>query len=220
MMRAAKPLPAPKDAMKFDSDKLKAVILHTCSKCTPSTLGFVKLHKVLYFSDMFYFAETGSPITGATYRKRDFGPTCDQLLDTLDEMDAKGQLKIRNENYFGYRKKEFIPLAAEDTNRLSAIEIELLDEIIDFVCFQNSAKTISEFSHNRAWEMAKYGQILPYHSVFHLFPVEVSPETIAWGEQEAAKIEAARSDRDAVVRNDVRAIRSRVLKARVGASGG
>ena len=75
--------------MQFDLAKLKDVILYACSRCEPSRLGAVKLHKILYFSDMIYYANVGAPLTGATYRKRPMGPTCDQLLATLNELVAR-----------------------------------------------------------------------------------------------------------------------------------
>src|ERR1700731_102233 len=94
--------------MQFDLVQLKDVILYACSRCEPSRLGAVKLHKILYFSDMIHYANVGAPLTGATYRKRPMGPTCDQLLVTLNELARDGALKIRDVDYFGYLKKEYI----------------------------------------------------------------------------------------------------------------
>ena len=91
--------------MQFDRAKLKTVILYICSKCEPSQLGVVKLHKALYLADMLVYAYVGAPITGATYRKRALGPTCDQLLAVLRELSKEGVLEIREVEYFGYRKK-------------------------------------------------------------------------------------------------------------------
>lgn len=199
--------------MQLDRSKLKSLVLYTCGKCKPERLGAVKLHKVLYFSDMLHFAETGTPITGATYRKRPHGPTCDQLLATLSELEKSGELEVRNVNYFGYLKKEFAPKGTHEL-RLGASEKALVDEVIEFVCDQNTAKTISEFSHNRAWEMAEFGEILPYASAFYMFPSEVSPEAFAWAEKEAKEIEAARSRGDTVGFVDFRTFRSRVSTSR------
>jgi len=200
--------------MQFDRAKLRAVILYTCVKCDASKLGAVKLHKVLYYSDMLHYAHVGSPITGATYRKRALGPTCDQLLPTLRELAREGAIEIRDADYFGYRKKEYISLAKPELERLSKPELLLLDDVIDFVCFNNSARTISEYSHNRAWELAEFGDMLPYHSVFHLFPTQVSPEAMEWASGEVSKIEAEKSNDEAVGGKLFRALRSRVLEAR------
>lgn len=200
--------------MQFDRAKLRAVILYACAKCEPSQLGAVKLHKVLYYSDMIYYAYVGSPITGATYRKSAFGPTCDQLLSALAELVRERALEVKNVEYFGYFKKEYIAKESPEPNRLNANEEHLLDEVLDFVCRQNTAKTISDFSHNRAWEMAEYGDILPYHSVFHLFPTQVSQEAMEWASGEVAKLEGERSNDKAVGGTAFRDFRGRVLEAR------
>src|SRR5690242_6938392 len=126
--------------MQFDRAKLKAVILYTCSKCDSSQLGAVKLHKVLYFADMLHYAHVGAPITGATYRKRSFGPTCDQLLSTVSDLVRDRQLEMKEVEYFGFWKKEYVPLVAPETERLSQTERSLLDEVIEFVCRNNTAK--------------------------------------------------------------------------------
>lgn len=175
--------------MQFDREKLKAAILYTCTRCPPAQLGAVKLHKVLYFADMLRYAGVGSPITGSTYRKRQHGPTCDQLLATLGELARSNQIEVRKVDYFGYTKTEYRVVAVADTSRLSPDECLLLDEVIEFVCEANTARTISEFSHNRAWEIADFGETLPYFSAFKLFPSELTEEDLAWGRQQGAEVE-------------------------------
>jgi hypothetical protein len=108
--------------MQFDRAKLKTVILYTCVKCDPSRLGAVKLNKVLYYADMLRYAETGTPLTGATYRKLPFGPTCDQLNSTLAELVGEGAIEPRESQYFGYRKKEYISRRSPDIERMNVDE--------------------------------------------------------------------------------------------------
>jgi len=179
--------------MQFDRAKLKAAILYICSECEANQLGSVKLHKVLYFADMLHYAFVGIPITGATYRKRPFGPTCDELLPTLRDLNNQGAIRTRDVDYFGYIKREYIAVDSAEIDRFNRTEKAILDEMISFVCRDNSAKTISEFSHNRAWDLAEYGDVLPYTSVFHIIPTEVSPETMEWAEAEVKKLEDQKS---------------------------
>jgi hypothetical protein len=202
--------------MQFDRAKLKAVILYTCQKCEAAQLGATKLNKVLYFSDMLHYAHVGASITGSTYRKRPFGPTNDQLLVSLAELKRQGAIDIRNVDYFGFIKKEYIAVESPEIDRLSKIERELLDDVIEFVCLNNSAKTISEFSHNRAWEIAKFGDVIPYNSVFSIFPTQVSLEAMDWARDEVEKLEAEGSLTDTVGSVTFADFRSRVLEARRG----
>ena len=198
--------------MQFDRAKLKAVILYVCANCEPSKLGAVKLHKVLYFSDMLHYAAIGTPITGATYRKRALGPTCDQLLISIAELAREKSLRVSEVDYFGFWKKEYVALTDADTSRLSETELSILNEIVEFVCRNNTAKTISDFSHNRAWEMAEFGDILPYHSVFHLFPMQVSQDAMDWASNEVEKIADQRSNKEALGGTSFRDFRNRILE--------
>ena len=174
--------------MQFDRNKLKAVVLYTCTKCDPTRLGAVKLHKVLYFADMLHYASTQRPITGATYRKRPLGPTCNSLPSVLRELEEAGAVQVREVDYFGYRKKEYHATQGVDIARFNSFELRLLDEIIDFVCNDNTARSISDFSHKRPWELAEFGDELPYYTAYHLFPPELSEDTIAWADEEARKL--------------------------------
>jgi Antitoxin SocA-like, Panacea domain len=178
---------------QFDRNKFKKLILYICARADPTKLGAVKLNKVLYFVDMVRFAATGTPITGSPYRKRPYGPTSDAVLPMLRELEREGSISIEEMNYFGYRKKVYITKEKQDATFLSADEAALVEDAIDFVCYNNTAKTISELSHNRAWEMVEFGEEIPYYTAIYLFPSIVSEEAIEWANSEAERIEAQRS---------------------------
>lgn len=199
--------------MQFDREKMRAVILRTCHTCQADQLGAVKLNKVLYYLDMLYYAHHRQPVTGATYRKRPNGPTTDQLLFILRDMERMGEIEIRQTDYHGYIKKEYIPLVAAPGGVLSESELSFLDDIIDFVCVSNSARSISEYSHTFPWEMAEMGGVIPYRSAMLLFPMQPSPEAFELAEQEAHELEAARSSENTVDMSLLSTFRERVLQA-------
>jgi len=179
--------------MQFDQRKFKEVVLYVADKCAPESLGAVKLHKVLYFADMLAFVQSGLSITGAVYRKRPYGPTADALSKAIAELQFEKALLVKQVDYFGYRKKQFTPLRTPAAGVLSAPEMTLLDEVIEFVCRDNSAKTISEFSHQRPWEMAEFGDVISYNSAFLLFPEEASERALALTLAEKTSVEDERS---------------------------
>jgi len=198
--------------MQYDRNKLKALILYASSVCARSQVGAVKLHKLLYYTDMVHYAQIGAPVTGSTYRKRPLGPTSDALLPMLSEMESRGEIRIHEVDYFGFRKKEYEPLAEPDMALFSETERALIDEVIDFVCRNNTAKTISDFSHGRAWEIAEFGDELPYHGALHLFPNQVSLEALDWASGEMEAVEAERSKKDPVDYSLFSDLRKRVLQ--------
>ena len=199
--------------MQFDREKLKEAVLYIAEKCPAENLGAVKLHKVLYFADMLRYVDTGTPFVGATYKKRPKGPTCEQLLSVTNELRNQKDLSVKIVDYFGYEKREYNPLRKAQKDRFNADEIELLDELIDFVCRDHTAKTISDFSHQLPWELVEFGDEIDYNSAFLLFPDEVSEEALAWAEHEASKVEAERSKKDPVDCRNAADFRRRVLAA-------
>lgn len=200
-----------KNQHQFDVEKLKTLVLYVCSKCEPTQLGAIKLHKTLYFSDMLFYAENGHPITGAIYRKRPLGPTCDAILPIIRDLERDGDLEVTTVNYHGYHKKQFICKNIPDMTRINDKEKLVVDEMIDFVCKNNTAKMISDLSHNRAWDHADFGDVITYSSVFKIFPNPVSLEALDWASNEVKQI-AAKPTSESVVRKPLSDLRASLYK--------
>jgi len=164
----------------LDAEKLKAVLLHVCKNVDPANLGKVKLHKILYFSDMLWYMQTGQPMTGVQYQKQEFGPMARGLNTILKQLEGDGHLRVQRRNFYGFEKTDFhVTGAAPDlSNRLSSEELELLVTVTEFVC-EKSAKEISELSHNAAWHVASMGENIPYFSAYGWWPNAVTDQDLA-----------------------------------------
>ena len=199
--------------MQFDRHKLKSTVLHAVHHCEPSRLGAVKLHKVLYYSDMLRYAQVGNAITGSTYKKRPFGPTCEQLPSVLAELTDAGHIVIETVDRFGYLKKEFLPIGGEQDHHLAQDEIALLDEVIGFVCHDKSSSIIGDLNHDKPWDSAGYGEEIRYSSVYQMFPVEVSPEAHDWASKQVNDVAHTKSSADPVGYVDFASFRNELLEA-------
>jgi hypothetical protein len=175
-----------KQQFQLDREKLKEAVWLIAAHCPPEELGNVKLHKILYFSDMLFFLHEGQPITGVEYLKQKFGPTARHLTLATSELVSEGKLEISEVEYFGLYKKNYIPKAEFRRRRLSEKEASLIVEVADFVRGK-SAKEISELSHNAAWEAAEMGEVLPYFTALRLIPTEVTDSDRAWAIESAHK---------------------------------
>jgi uncharacterized phage-associated protein len=182
------------ERIQFDRAKLLDVIHYVCAKVPTAELGRVKLHKVLYYADMLHFAASGRPLTGVEYQKQPFGPVARHLSWAVRALAEDGRMDVKRRDYFGFPKYDFVTLRAPDTSRLSQRELQLLDDVVDFVCAR-SAREISELSHNAAWESVAVGERIPYYTAFDLQPVEISDEDVEWGASEARRILAERNGR-------------------------
>jgi len=199
--------------MQFDRDKMRAVILRACHSCNVEDLGAVKLNKVLYYFDMISYAHHRYSVTGAVYRKRPNGPTSDQLLFLLRDMARDGEIEIRTVDYFGYLKKEYHAKVTEPEHILNDAERALLDDVLDFVCNKNTAKSISEYSHKLPWEMAEMGGVIGYETAILLFPSQPSPEAFDLAARGMTEVEATQSKRGPVAMSSIGDFRSRLLSA-------
>jgi hypothetical protein len=200
--------------VKFDKEKLLSAILYIVQNTRPDRLGAVKLHKVLYYADMMTFLETGRAITGTVYRKRPFGPASNAVLHALDELSGDGRLEIEWVDYHGFQKMQFSAAVLTDTNALSKAELETLDEMIDFVCNANSARTISELSHDLPWQMVEFGDVMPYHNAISMIPSFPSDDDLEWAAEEVKRVETARAGSDKVEDIDPATFRGRVAEMR------
>lgn len=198
----------------YNREKLAAAILYVIRSARPDRLGAVKLHKVLYYADMLAYLESGRPITGAAYRKRPFGPACDAVPGILEQLKRDNRIAIEVVNYHGFEKKQFTSLDSAKTNLLDGSETGLLDEMIDFVCNNNSARTISEFSHDLVWQMVEFGEVIPYHNAINLIPTLPTSDDLGWAEREIEHVEGAAAGSGKMEGIDPATFRSRVAELR------
>jgi uncharacterized phage-associated protein len=173
--------------IRFNYEKFRTTVHVVCAACADSALGRVKLHKILYFADFLRYLKTGEPLTGEDYLKQKFGPTARHLNKALRELEEMCALKIETQPFHGYVKYAFTSLRTPETNQLSADEIALLDEVIDFVCRQ-TATQISEFSHAEPWALVDMGERIPYFAAFGMAPAEIEADDLDWAKDEAERL--------------------------------
>lgn len=179
---------SPEPEVQFDRTKLKDVVHYVISRFDePRDLGNVKLHKILYFSDMCMYAATGSPITGVEYQKQQFGPVARHLTWAIQALQRDGRIRAETRDYYGFPQLLLRSLNAPPVDGVSESERVLLDDVIDFVRGR-SAREISDLSHTAIWESRTTGETIPYHTAFSLAPTVVTDADVAWGVEEAKRL--------------------------------
>jgi hypothetical protein len=177
--------------LQFDRNKLLDVVHYVCAKVPVGALGRVRLHRILYLADMLHFVATNRPLTGTEYQRQPFGPYARHLNWALRALQEKGLIEVKRRDYFGFPKHDFLASRTVDSSRLSADETRLIDAVVDLVC-NGEAGELSELSPDAACDMVATGERIPYFTAFHLYPVAVTDEDVAWGEAEARKVLAGR----------------------------
>jgi len=151
-----------------DLDKFKQVLLYVLNKAgAKPNFGETVLHKLLYFIDFDYYEKFEENLMGATYIKNYHGPTAVELGAILKEMQKQGEIEAVKSKYFTYSQKKYLPRKRPDLDKLSAREIEHIDNVLARLSEKN-ANEIEKYSHEDIpWKSAQDGKPLSYESVFY-----------------------------------------------------
>jgi hypothetical protein len=170
-------------AIQRNREKLKALVHYVIARCEdPATLGSIKLNKVLWLSDLVAYVGTGTPITGERYVKQQFGPVAQTMPAILDELRNENKVVVREHIAFGNPKTDYFALKEpENISKLfTADEISFVEQAREFVCEQNTAMQISEFSHDVIWELAEIGEEIPYEAMLATRLDGVTKDDVNW----------------------------------------
>lgn len=167
--------------------KLNTAVHYVISRCQPDELGATKLNKILWYSDIAYYERTGSSITGDEYVKRQFGPVPKHTLTALRELEESSSVVSREINFFGNTKREFWSLREPDISNFDPNSIAIIDQMIDWICTEHTAQTISEETHDLLWESAEMGDVIPFGAALAFRSAEVTEDDLSWARAELAK---------------------------------
>ena len=149
-------------------EKFKQVLLYVLGKVGGKpNVGETVLHKLLYFIDFDYYEKFEENLMGATYIKNHHGPTSIELGAILTDMQKKDELEAVKSPYFTYEQKKYLPRIRPDLSKLSAREVEHIDDVLARLSDKN-AKEIENYSHEDIpWKSGQNGKPLSYESVFY-----------------------------------------------------
>ena len=166
------------------TDKLAALVHHIVHSCDPKQLGAIRLNKTLWYIDVLAYQMRGEPVTGETYRRRQFGPVPGSIMPVLDALARDGKIVIQRAEY-AYDTTKFFSMQEPDEDALTTDERRLVSVVLDAL-LERSANAISDMSHDVIWQAARNGQEIPLHATLVAVPGEVAPEMIQWADQKMA----------------------------------
>lgn len=153
--------------MQFDRDKFKRLLHYVVWKAGDlDGFGATKLYKVLWFSDARSYMLFGEPITGESYVREKYGPMPRHALAVIQELSEDAAIRVSREEYFNKPMRRFHSERVPDKLSLDTRQREIVDYWIKHIANEHTATSISEQSHDYAWEIAKLGEEIPYHAIF------------------------------------------------------
>ena len=178
------------------NNRFKELVHYVCSLCSdrPDELGAVKLNKVLWFADSYAFRKNGKTISGETaYVRRKLGPVPKTIFATTEELEKEGVLEISETKRRDGKtqRREFKVLKLSEGEVFSEGEKEIINRIVDDVCRNHTAHSISELSHDEIWEVLNDGDEIPIYTVLATNAAEVTEEDKAWAREVIGKYAAS-----------------------------
>src|SRR5215213_4670692 len=163
-------------------ERLRQLILFVAERCqADSGFSMTKLVEILFRADFESFARYGRSITGACYRKLQYGPASQAALNVRDEMKSRGEIALIEEGYTPHRRNRIVALKTADLHGFTGTDIALIDGVIELSYGRSYGRAATfagelshERSHDRAWEAADYGELIPYEAA--LLPAESPTE--------------------------------------------
>lgn len=153
---------------KLQVAKFKNVLLYILERCAGKpNIGETALNKILYFCDFNYYERYEEHLTGAMYKKLQFGPVPQRLDSIIHQMIEKEELKRIKTEYHGFPQTRYLPLVNADLQQLSAAEKTIIDDVIQQMSDWNANK-ISEYSHKDIpWLATEDGGVIKYNLAFY-----------------------------------------------------
>jgi Protein of unknown function (DUF4065) len=175
--------------VEFDRAKFKALVHYVIWKAGAKPgFGATKLNKVLWFADAKSFVLTGKPITGAKYIRERWGPVPHQIVPVRIELESEGVIRVWTERYHDRSTTKFKALVPPSPGVFTSGELQTINYWISYVADEHTAASISEESHDYAWEIAKEGEEIPYYAflVNRLRPSK--GHELEWAREEARRL--------------------------------
>src|SRR5262245_5541433 len=164
--------------MASKQGKLARVTHYIIARCDPEKLGATKLNKVLWFADVHYYRRHGRTITGSdNYMKQQYGPVQRNMLGVIAELKNDRKIVERlADTPVGFRR-EYVWVEEPDLSSFEADEIDMLNTVMDWICNGESARSISEISHDALWDETEIGAPMPVRAGA-VVPAEITPEAM------------------------------------------
>ena len=171
--------------MKLDFEKFKRAIHYIVWKAgNRPGFGATKLNKVLWFADARVYVLKGHPITGSKYIREKWGPVPNAIMPAKEALQKSGVIEIwKDRGQERYRTQ-----SRPDTTIFADYELKALNDWIDVIDREHTAASISEESHNYAWEIAIMGEELPLYAILAERVREPQGSELEWARKEAKRL--------------------------------
>jgi len=128
--------------------RVAAAVHYVIANTAPGKLGYVKLNRILWYSDLEHYRWHGVSITGLRQYSRTLqGPMSNDISRAVGRLAQAGKVAERTVKVTDYARREMICLAEPDVSVFTAEQIGILKQMIDFIA-PLTANQLREITHS------------------------------------------------------------------------
>ncbi len=152
-------------------EKFKEVLIYILNKVgSKANVGETVIYKLLYFIDFDFYEKYEGQLIGATYIKNKYGPTPVEFNKIVEKMIEDKEIERIESDYYSYPQTKYLPLRKAKLEKLKAIEIEVIDDVLNKLSDMNATQ-ISDYSHEDVpWLTTEEEKMIDYELVFYRNP--------------------------------------------------
>lgn len=149
-------------------EKFKQVLLYVLGKTAGKPhIGMTALYKILYFIDFDYYEKYEEQLMGLTYIRNHYGPTPREFVKVVEQMKKDDEIEEIQSHHFAYEQKKFLPHREPDLTKLSAQELEMIDDVLGRYGNLTATQLTSISHEDTPWAVADEGEDIDYEHVFY-----------------------------------------------------
>jgi hypothetical protein len=172
----------------FNRDKFKRLVHYIIAQAQKRPgFGATKLNKILWFADARQYVTTGMAITGSEYIRQEFGPVPRFIMPIRQELQDEGKIQVTSQK-LKFDGTRFSSLRSPEPVGFVGDEKVTVDYWIKHITEEHTAASISEESHDYAWEIAKLGEPLPYYAFLATRTRSPNDEEMEWARESAKRL--------------------------------
>lgn len=148
--------------------KLEAILLYITGKCGAlPNMDINLLLNLLYFCDYNFYEVHEVQLSGLLYTKQSYGPSSDQLLQIIKEMEAADRLLRFKSSYSGKPQIKYLPGDHPNLKKINAAEKKVIDRVLEQ--FSDwPASVLNDYSkEDMPWKASTLGEAMDYELVFY-----------------------------------------------------
>ena len=180
--------------MKITSDELKKLeeaVYLVCKTAQSKGLKLfsIPLSKIIFLADRKNYLRVFKPMIADAYIHGKNGPYLEDLRTAISNLKSRGYIatvkrkygtQFQTEYYLGYRNDNY------KIKNLSKNEQIILIDITFDVLVNETAETVSEYTHNHAWQVSVSKEHIPMCAQLITQPAEITDEDREWAKNIAA----------------------------------